>query len=130
MSSSSIPFAFPTTIWDSYEGQQVVCTDGGVAYGTNLVSAVTRCQEQVDDDSQIILDIVVCGGNQLESWDNPNNAVNNHQRFSDIQSYYNAVADIYEFMQAFPNVTYRYYVEPSASLGNALDFDNSTTWPM
>jgi hypothetical protein len=35
--------------------------DGGVAWGTNLVSAINRCKEQVDKDEEITMDIVVCG---------------------------------------------------------------------
>ena len=35
--------------------------DGGTVWNTNLVSAVDRCLEQVDDESQIIIDIALCG---------------------------------------------------------------------
>jgi len=34
--------------------------DGGTVWNTNLVSAVERCREIVDDDSQITLDVIVC----------------------------------------------------------------------
>ena len=34
--------------------------DGGTVWNTNLVSAVERCREIVEDDSQITLDVIVC----------------------------------------------------------------------
>lgn len=43
------------------------------------------------------------------------------------------MADILEFKEAFPNVQYRYFVEPSKPLVGALkmiDASNSTTYPM
>jgi predicted acylesterase/phospholipase RssA len=58
ISSSSIPFAFPHQIWEDINGEKVVCMDGGSVWNTNLVSAVQRCREQVDDDSEIVLDIL------------------------------------------------------------------------
>lgn len=58
VSSAAIPFAFP---YITHKGDPDFYTsDGGVAWGTNIVSAVDRCREQVDDDSQITIDVVVC----------------------------------------------------------------------
>ena len=42
--------------------------DGGVAWNTNLVSAVERCREMVDDDSEIVLDIINCDSHKLATW--------------------------------------------------------------
>lgn len=47
VSSASIPFAFPTQEWPD----GVVCMDGGTTWNLNLVSAIERCREIVDDDS-------------------------------------------------------------------------------
>jgi hypothetical protein len=56
--------------------------DGGTVYNTNLVSAVQRCKEVVgDDESKIILDIVVCTANSLDDWTNRDNAMSNYLRF-------------------------------------------------
>jgi predicted patatin/cPLA2 family phospholipase len=63
VSSSSIPFIFPTQAWD--DGSVVM--DGGVAWGTNIFGAIERCREIVDDDSQITIDVLTCAmGNTLE----------------------------------------------------------------
>jgi len=43
------------------------------------------------------------------------------------------MADILEFKEAFPNVQFRYFVEPTKALVGALkmiDASNSTTYPM
>ncbi len=37
-----------------------VHVDGGPAYGVDVVSAVSRCREIVDDDSKIVLDVILC----------------------------------------------------------------------
>ena len=56
--------------------------DGGTVYNTNLVSAVNRCKEIVgDDESKIILDIVVCSSYDLPAWTETKNAMSNYLRF-------------------------------------------------
>ena len=64
LSSSSIPFVFPSQPWE-IEGAKMVGIDGGTAWGTNLVSVVQRCRELVDSDSKITVDIVVCDSHQI-----------------------------------------------------------------
>jgi len=46
VASSSIPFAFPH---QNINGR--IFMDGGTVWNTNVVSAIERCREQVDDDS-------------------------------------------------------------------------------
>jgi hypothetical protein len=59
--------------------------DGGTVWNLNLVSAVQRCREIVDSDSDINLDIVsVHGGKKLNKWDHPDSAISNFLRFRDI----------------------------------------------
>jgi len=56
--------------------------DGGTVYNTNLVSAVNRCKEIVgDDESKIIVDIVVCSSHDLPAWTETKNAMSNYLRF-------------------------------------------------
>ena len=54
--SSSIPLIFPPN--DHFPGKLHI--DGGTVYGVDLVSAVGRCRELVDDDSKIVLDVILC----------------------------------------------------------------------
>ena len=130
VSSAAIPFIFPDQIWMN----GVVALDGGSAWGTNLVSAIQRCGEITEDNAQIILDVIVCDGNQIADWKKRKSAISNYLRQRDIKSYHDSLADIRTFMRAFPAVNYRYYVEPSEPLASGeelLDVNNSTnTWPM
>lgn len=109
--------------------------DGGAVWNTNLVSAVQRCREVVDDDSKIIVDIVECSSHHEKAWSTQGNTLGNVLRFREIQKYNNAINDINEVQRAFPNVTWRYYVAPSTSVTNSpldiLDASNDTvTFPM
>lgn len=129
-SSASIPFVFPHQVWS----EDLVCMDGGTVWNTNLASAVQRCHEIVDDDSQITMDIIICGDYQFSTWSDQNNAYNDYLRYEDIKSSYQDMGDVFDLMQAFPKVNYRYYIQPSEPLPTGLgiiNFDNNTsTWPM
>ena len=49
--SGSIPFVFNNMKLSDGGLHDYVCMDGGTVYNTNIVTAVERCREQVDDDS-------------------------------------------------------------------------------
>lgn len=71
--------------------------DGGTMYNTNLVSAIERCKEIVDDEADIILDIIVCSAHELPKWESRKNAMENYLRFEDAKTYNNDMADILNF---------------------------------
>lgn len=107
--------------------------DGGTVWNTNLASAVNRCMEVVDDESQIILDIVLCGGSHLQTAKETGNAIENFLRYREISGYYDSMNDVVEFKKLKPNVNYRYLFIPSKPLAAGLEsliFDNSTMFPM
>ena len=108
--------------------------DGGTVWNTNLVSAVHRCREQVSNDSEITLDIVMADSKELEPWNEKINSINNWLRFDSIKQFHSQRSDILEFKKAFPEVNFRYFIEPSGPLASGTDIlkvDNSTvTWPM
>jgi len=130
VSSAAIPFIFPNQKWSGGRVEM----DGGTVYGTNLVSAVNRCKEIVgDDESKITMDIVVTQGHDIGSWDDRSSR-GTQLRFKEVKEYHDSISDIYTFKQAFPDVKFRYYVEPTGPLCKALemiDVTNKTvTWPM
>jgi hypothetical protein len=133
ISSASIPFVFPNTKWEDLN-PRVVAMDGGSVWNTNLVSAVQRCREKVDDDSKITIDIVECFGYSIDrTFSSTGNTIDNFIRFKNIKDYYSGMDDILSFMRAFPEVNFRYYIQPSAPLPSLkmLDADNATsTFPM
>ena len=54
-------------------------------------------------------------------------------RYKDIKDYYNGMDDILGFIQAFPDINFRYYVQPSSPLPlkDILNAGNATsTYPM
>lgn len=131
LSSAAIPFVFPDQDWD---GGKTVAIDGGSAWNTNLVSSIKRCREQVDDDSQITIDVVSCfAHDESVKYKKDGNTIHNFLRYKDIKDYYSGMDDILEFQRAFPDVNYRYYVAPSKPLPTLkmLDVMNKTsTYPM
>jgi hypothetical protein len=88
----------------------------------------------VDDDSEIIIDIVNCFSNELDNWTDQGNAIGNFLRYKEIKDYYTQIGDIYKFKLAFPDINFRYYIEPSTTLPGGLailNFNNETnTFPI
>ena len=52
--SGSVPFFFSPT---EHEGN--IYIDGGINWNVNVVDAIERCREVVDDDDHIVLDIAI-----------------------------------------------------------------------
>jgi len=96
LSSASIPFVFPFQDW-TINNQQVIAIDGGSVWNTNLVSAVERCKELVDDESQITLDIIECSGHEVAPWKDRKSALGNILRFQDVKGFHDSTADVNEF---------------------------------
>ena len=58
MASAAIQAVFPTI---QFPERNMVMIDGGAAYVVDIFTAIQRCRELVDDDSQINIDVLVCG---------------------------------------------------------------------
>ena len=56
IASGSLPGIFPPQQMNGY-----VFMDGGTVWDVNLTSAVEQCKEIVEDYSDIIVDIAICG---------------------------------------------------------------------
>ena len=93
-----MPFVFPPAHIDDY-----ILIDGGSTWNSNLITAVDRCLEIVDDPSKIIMDIISCENDKLGTEDDTSdNAVGNFIRSYSIRSYNGKVADLFEFQRAYP----------------------------
>ena len=90
--SASIPFIFPPQHINNY-----VLMDGGTIWNVNLISAADRCREIVGDDSQIIMDIVMCHDHEVHDETDTGNAINNFLRYRQIHGYYKKMNDVVEF---------------------------------
>ena len=84
--------------------------DGGTVWNVNLVSAAERCLEIVDDDSKIIMDIVICHEHTIDTEQDTGNAINNFLRYRQIHGQNKKLNDVVEFKRARPNIQYRYFV--------------------
>ena len=115
VASASIPFVFPHRHIKNW-----TLMDGGTVWNTNLVSAIDRCMEIVDDQSKIVLDIIILGQSKLNKTEVNSNSIGNYLRYRDIKTYSKSAADIIEFGQAYPNVTYRYFFKSSKPLTSGL----------
>ena len=82
-SSASIPFVFPHVDIDN-----MVLMDGGTVFNLNLISAVERCREIVDNDSQITLDIVTCSSYGIDKASKVNHTLSNYMRYWDLSNYF------------------------------------------
>lgn len=128
VASASIPFIFPHRHYGDH-----ILMDGGTVWNTNLVSAVDKCKAMGHEDSDIILDIVMCGHPTIDEKTSTGNAISNYLRYYNIDSYYSGINDVLEFKKARPNVQYRYLVMPSQPISGGLDmlnFNPSNTKPM
>lgn len=130
-SSASLAFLF---IPQQLNGR--VNIDGGTWRGLDASSAVEKCLELVSDESQITLDIILLDqifAPDSETYADTTNAINNLMRARSVQSYYTALENVIEVMVTYPNVNYRYMMEPSDSdifILEYLDFSYRNTWPM
>ena len=124
LSSGSIPAVFAPQHLNGY-----VFMDGGTVWNTNLNSAVQQCMEIVDDYSDIIVDVAVCGYSSVHTTEETGTTMENYQTSRDINAYYSNTSSIVEQMRAFPGLQTRYYFQERNSCpGNSIFFGNSTTW--
>ena len=125
IASGSLPGIFPPQQMNGY-----VFMDGGTVWDVNLTSAVQQCMEIVDDYSDIIVDVAICGYHSLNGYPTENSAVKNAQNARNIHDYYNNSNSVIAQAQAYPGLEARYYFQERNSCpgSGGLDFNNSTTW--
>lgn len=106
ISSSSIPGAFPPQHFADH-----ILMDGGTVWDINVSSAINQCLEIVDDPSDIVLDIMICGYDDgpdpvKHTWDW--NTIRYKMRENSWQSFYSGSNSIQEAKELFPTVDYRH----------------------
>lgn len=114
MTSSAVPFAFMSQHWN-FEGRDIVGIDGGSVWMFDVSGAIKRCQEIVDDDSKITVDVVGCASASqppYSGWET-RQTIDNFNRFIEIKQYHDGASNLVEIMAAFPKVNYRHYVWPT-----------------
>ena len=105
--------------------------DGGTAWGVNVSSAINQCLELVDDPSDIIIDILICGYYPPVRGTVSGKAGNNYQTAQDIKSYYSTMGEVLQDLTATEGIQYRYLFQMqnvTCPEDSAIDSRNSTTW--
>lgn len=115
IASSSIPAVFEHVQRD---GRTLI--DGGMLWNVDIPSAVRRCKEIVDDDTDIIIDIVSCFGQPpilppTEDLDRYT-ALGHYRRSLEIKSFYEMVNRVESGKFLYPKVNFRYIISPSEGL--------------
>lgn len=103
--------------------------------GLDAISAVERCLEFVDSEEQVTLDIMLLDRSMIKPPEHKDDgdSIMNYLRGYEVKQYYKGMENVITTMLTYPNVNYRYMVEPSghyAHLWNLLNFNPPNTWPM
>ena len=129
VASASIPMIFPPHVWQG----RGVYMDGMTAYNLNAQGAIESCMDGVvDDESKIIIDVLICGSNTMTTETETGNAWENYFRGRDIGKFYGDSNSLVYTMKAHPTVQFRYIVQQSVGKMSGLDelkFDGQFTWP-
>jgi predicted acylesterase/phospholipase RssA len=118
--SSAVSGAFQTVLING-----VTHSDGGGVMGTNVFSAITRCLEAGYVESDVVVDVVTTDTDVLKSWSaNEDNVAPQLQtRGTTVQNFNRAMADIDDACNAFPSVSWRYYVQAGDLPSNGANFN-------
>mmetsp|Transcript_12856 Transcript_12856/g.21745 ORF Transcript_12856/g.21745 Transcript_12856/m.21745 type:complete len:270 (-) Transcript_12856:151-960(-) len=109
VSSASVPGVFPFT---DFQGMRLVDSLAS-GWNVNMVSAIQKCMERVQDHSRITLDVIVMYPDRIEQIESTGSTISNWRRKQEFKSYYGLLSDIAEFMKAYPEINYRYFVQAS-----------------
>ena len=125
VASGSLPVVFPPQQMNGY-----VFMDGGMVWNVNLSSAVQQCMEIVDDYSDVIVDIAICGYATKPTADTSKNAMENFNNGKNLRDFYQGGNSVFGQAKAFPGIQSRYYFQEwnNCEGQGGLSFDNSTTW--
>jgi len=110
--SSALPGLFQSVKVDGR-----ILSDGGCVLGADVFTAVARCRQMVKSDEDIVLDVVTCDSRNLKQWDvrADDKTLPLWIRGMEEQRYNKQMADILDACLAYPNINFRYYVEPPPS---------------
>ena len=67
------------------------------------------------------MDIIILGQDRLNASERTSNSLSNYLRYRDIKNFNKQAADVVEFSEAYPNITYRYFFMSSGHLTSGID---------
>jgi len=113
--SSALPGIFP---YQNFQGQTFI--DGGTVMSLNIAGGVQRCREKGFNDSEIVVDVLMCTSGV--GWQNASSlsALQMLMRADEISSFWDSVSGLNSSVQMFPEVEFRYAVMPSEMLEDSI----------
>lgn len=118
--SFSMAGVFPVTPLED-----LVLMDGSIKFSVDILSAVTHCQSQGYDNSDIIIDVALVAGKTINPVDaSKYKTLQVLIRYLEISSYDGVMQVVENAAHDYPGVTLRNVVEPSASMPDQAD-----PWP-
>ena len=85
--------------------------DGGTVWNINVSSAVKQCLDMGFEQSDIIVDVAICGYTEPTAEQAAGNAVQNWLHAYQVRGAHNGMNAVGEQERAFPDVEYRYYFQ-------------------
>ena len=118
MCSSAIPFLFATQSFNGY-----AYSDGGCYNMMDVATAVERCFEVTDKQSEIFVDMISCFRHVMEP-EGKIKTLDVFYRAFEISSFAKTQKSLAGAMEAYPDVNFRYYIQPSIEVPweHALNF--------
>jgi len=85
--------------------------DGGSISNLDIGSAIQNCLNEVEDQSQITVDVIFCSGDTINDVaDDDWNTQEIYFRAQEIEKYDSSMKYINNAMKYFPDVNYRYII--------------------
>ena len=118
LGSASIGGAFPPPNFEGYNnGEDVYCLDSSDGHwDVNVADAIVRCREVVEDDSDIVLDIILRGCIGMPHYTVSKSAYDNLQTHKSIKGWHANNGKIFTILEAFPDIELRHMICPSEGL--------------
>ena len=106
IASASVPGFFPPT---KIGGRLLV--DGMTAWNTNVQEAIDRCRKEVEFDSSIIIDVLICHPMEtVPHWDEAGNTYENYMRVRDLRRRVHSSNAVDGVMRAHPHINWRHKI--------------------
>ncbi|MBY0307219.1 MAG: patatin-like phospholipase family protein [Phycisphaerales bacterium] len=129
IASSSIPVVFPDL---TFNGDTYV--DGGVIQDVNVIAGIKRCYEMGYAASNIIVDVVLCNSPHLPTRNDSVleslHTLRVGERSASIIRYNSGLINTRSAQEAYPNVQWRYLINPTGPLPGDLNFSHDALMEM
>lgn len=110
--SSAMPILFP---YIEFQGETYI--DGGSVLNLDVGGAIERCREITDNDTNIIVDVILCTGAFLNVVDqSKDTTLQMLDRYLQIDSFSNSLDDLLHAKDDYSYIDFRYIIMPSSPL--------------